>query len=604
MTTNKFHPPIFFLLSLVIFMQSPVSSFAQKRKIYPQNYFRWPLNIKPEIVANLGELRSNHWHMGLDIRTQQRQNLRVYAAAGGYISRVSIKKFGFGRCIVINHPNGLSTLYAHLNDFFPELEQYVEAEQYRLESWEVDLQLPREKFPVTKGQFIAYSGTTGGSQGPHVHFEIRSIETDECLNPLFFGLPLVDKVKPTLQKLAIYDRTSGIYQQPTRYFSVRNTADGYIIPKLPVIETGSEKVSFAIQAFDRISGSNNQDGIYSARLFVDEIPIVGFSLDSISYDETGFMNAHIDYRYKYNGGPYFQHLSRLPGDQGGVYHEENGNGVIHLRDTNVHHIRIELSDTYDQKVELNFAIQRKEEGINKNEIKSSALLFQPGIANHLERKDFGLFLPEEALYDSVRSFYFKDVTMNANAITGTHQVNDPSIPVHGNLVVRLKADKPILPEWKDRILIQRTYRNSEQVRKAVWENDWMSASFGDFGHFKAVVDLEPPQINDPGKGDTVDLSRVSSIVFRPTDNYDVITSFRAELNGKWLRFTNDKGRSHIYKFDKRLPFGTHTLKVRVEDLAGNVTEKTWTIKRYPYTPPKKKPVRKGGKAPVRKKTRK
>jgi murein DD-endopeptidase MepM/ murein hydrolase activator NlpD len=145
---------------------------------YPQNYFRNPLNIPMELVANFGELRANHWHMGLDIRTQQKQNLPVHAAAEGYITRVKIEPGGFGRAIYINHPNGYTTLYAHLNNFFPALEQYVKAEQYKLESWQVELEIAPNLFPINKGSFIAYSGNTGGSQGPHVHFEIRETKTD------------------------------------------------------------------------------------------------------------------------------------------------------------------------------------------------------------------------------------------------------------------------------------------------------------------------------------------------------------------------------------------------------------------------------------------
>lgn len=584
-------------------MNLPSQSFAQKRKVYPQNYFRWPLNIRPEIVANLGELRTNHWHMGLDMRTQQRQNLSVYASAGGYISRIRIEKFGFGRSIVITHPNGLYTLYAHLNDFFPALEDYVEAEQYRQQTWAIELELPKGKFPVTKGQFIAFSGTTGGSQGPHVHYEIRSTETDECLNPLFFGLPLTDNVRPSIVKLAMYDRTHGIYQQATQFFPVKYTPQGYILPKDPVIITDAKKLSFGIQAFDRISGSNNQDGIYAARLFVDEKPIIHFSLDSISYSETGYMNAHIDYSYKFNGGPFVQHLSKLPGDRSGVYHEVAGDGTIYLDDTARHEIRIEVEDTYGHSSVLNFALRHS--GRETSESFSSSQLFLPNYVNVIEREGFEMYLPEGALYDTVRSFYVRSTNMEQDAITLAHQVNNPSIPVHGELKIRLLPGKPIAAEWRDRILLRRSYRNSENVRKARWEGEWLSASFGDFGTYDAVVDLEPPTINNPAGtmlGDTIDVSRYSSISFRPTDNYDVIAAFRAELNGEWLRFTNDKGRVHIYKFDKRLPYGIHTLRVTVEDLAGNVTTKTWFIKRGHYTPPKKKPVKRKTKKPVRKKT--
>ena len=257
--------------------------------------------------------------MGLDIRTAQKVNQRVYAAAGGYIAKIRIEAFGFGRVIYINHPNGLTTWYAHLNDFNPALEKKVKEQQYKQQTWAIELTFTPGQFPVSKGSFIAYSGTTGGSQGPHVHFEIRDTKTDKCLNPLLFGMPLQDKVPPTLVKLAMHDRRFSVYEQTPKFFALKKTGNYYSIAKIPVLKTGSNKISFAIQAYDRISGSNNQDGIYSAQLFIDERPVAGFEIDSISYDETGYMNAHIDFRYKYNGGPYLQHVSPLPGDISPVY---------------------------------------------------------------------------------------------------------------------------------------------------------------------------------------------------------------------------------------------------------------------------------------------
>jgi murein DD-endopeptidase MepM/ murein hydrolase activator NlpD len=171
---------------------------------YSKNYFRNPLALPMELAANFGELRPNHWHMGLDIRTNQKENQPVYAAAEGYIAFAGIRPQSFGRFIIINHPNGLSTLYAHLNDFYPLLEKYVTDQQYRQESWAVELDIPKEKFPVGKGQFIAYSGNTGGSQGPHLHFEIFETKTEKRLNPLLFGFSVQDNVPPNLVKLALY----------------------------------------------------------------------------------------------------------------------------------------------------------------------------------------------------------------------------------------------------------------------------------------------------------------------------------------------------------------------------------------------------------------
>ena len=163
-----------FILAL-LFSIHFTALFAQvfTAKNYPQNYFEWPVGAAVGIVANFGELRPNHYHMGLDCRTDQKENIPVYASAAGYIAKVKIEPYGFGRCIYINHSNGLTTLYAHLNDFNTALEKYIAAQQYQLKSWKVFIDIPASLFPVKKGQFIAYSGNTGGSQGPHTHFEQR-----------------------------------------------------------------------------------------------------------------------------------------------------------------------------------------------------------------------------------------------------------------------------------------------------------------------------------------------------------------------------------------------------------------------------------------------
>jgi hypothetical protein len=163
-----------------------------------------------------------------------------------------------------------------------------------------------------------------------------------------------------------------------------------------------------------------------------------------------------------------------------------------------------------------------------------------------------------------------------------HQVNDPSVPVHGEMTVRIKPDRTIPAAWRDKIIIQRSYRNDNSVHKAEWNGEWLTAGFNEFGNFQAFIDNEPPVLNELGKGDTVDLSRTVRIVFQPRDNFDVIKNFRAELDGKWLRFTNDKGRSFIYNFDEHCPNGVHELKVATEDVAGNITTKAWIFKKYPY----------------------
>ncbi len=566
----------------------------------PRNYFRHPLDFRMEIVSNFGELRPDHWHMGLDIRTRQRENQLVRAAADGYVAYAGIRPFSFGRFLIIRHPNGLSTLYGHLNDFNPELEAYVTAHQYEQESWATELTLPANRFPVKKGDFIAFSGTTGGSQGPHVHFEIFDTESGKRLNPLLFNFPLPDQVPPDVRKLAIYDRSRSVYGQTPTFYTVHKTDTGYIVPKQPVLITAFRQLSFGIQATDRLSGSNNPNGIYSAQLFLDGVPQVFFKLDSISYNETIYENAQIDYPLRHHGGVYIQHIAKLPGDRGGVYHLQAGDGTISLSDTLVHQVRIDVRDASNNSSVIIFSVQLNDSLANQQEYPAHDLVFRPNRLNLVTRPDFEMNIPEEGLYDTVYGSYSRTRSAAAFAASDIHEVNDASIPIQGQLIVRIKPDRSIPAEWEDHLVIKK----GGSVRAAEKQGDWYAAKFGDFGSYQLLADMEPPTINELGRGDTIDLSAQKRILFTPEDNFDV-ASFRAELDGKWIRFTNDKGRNWIYIFDERCPYGVHKLSVTVTDLVGNTTTKTWWFRRHPYTPPprKKAVYRRSSKKPaVKKKT--
>lgn len=567
---------------------------------YPRGYFRNPLGIPIQLSANFGELRPNHWHMGLDIRTDGRENLPVYASAEGYIAHVGIRPQSFGRFIIINHANGLSTLYAHLNDFYPGLEEYVVARQYEKESWAIELDFKPGQFVVTKGQFIAYSGNTGGSQGPHLHFEIMETQTTKRLNPSLFDLPVSDNVPPTLVRLAMYDRSRPVYEQTPLFFALKNTDSGYIIPKIPVIVTGLSKVSFALQMYDKSTGSGSPNGVFAAELFMDSVFQSGFILDSINYEETAYINAQIDYKYDYKGGAYLQHLSRMPGDNGVAYKRTSEDGVLLLTDTVPHRLYAVVKDAYGNKTALNFQLQHSDSLPVPAAERAQVVKMAPNKINRVDKPDFEMYLPAGCLYDTVPAYYYRDNATAYNSVTARHQVNDPSYPVHDDLTVRIKPNREIPDEWKDKLVIVKAGKGNT-VRKAIWKDNWLEARFGDFGSFQAFADITPPVINEPGgyrsKGDdTLNMSAVSRILFSPADNFG-LKKFRVELDSQWIRLTNDKSRNWIYIFDERCPYGIHHLRAIAEDMAGNISEKEWWFRRNPYTPPppKKKATKKGTK---------
>jgi len=539
---------------------------------YPSSYFRNPLNIPMSLSGNFGELRPNHYHMGLDIRTNKVQNLDVFAAAEGYIARIKIEPFGFGRAIYINHPNGLTTVYAHLNNFFPQLEQYVKEKQYAQQSWSIFITVPPDLFPVKKGTFIAHSGTTGGSQAPHLHFEIRTTDVDQNLNPMLFGLPISDHTSPTIQRLVIYDRTKSIYEQTPRFLGTRRSGNNFNISQgLAVVS--SPLISFGISAFDTQSGSTNHLGIYEADLFVDNNPIMGFRMNDISYLDTRNINAHIDYKTKAIDGPYIQLLSNLPGYRNSIYKKVSGDGIIDLSDGTTRKVKIDVYDAYGHKSMLQFSVRYNG---NKNQVAPvPGKLFAPMMVDGFESRECEFYLGENSLYDSAHIAY-TSAPATAEGVSAIHTIGSLTIPLASAITVRIKPIGTLTDAERNRTVMQRFARETREVRKVEWNNGWAKANFMDFGNFQLLIDTEPPQII-PNFQNAGNLSKESRIVIVVKDNNGQYKNFRAELDGAWLRFTNDKARSFIYTFDEKCSKGEHQLKVSVEDEAGNRSESVFTF---------------------------
>lgn len=562
---------IFLFFLLVGFATTAKAQFFEKKN-YAAGYFQWPVEATKALVANFGELRPNHFHMGLDCRTEQAENKPVLAAAAGYIAKVKIEPWGFGRAIYINHPNGLTTLYAHLNDFYPELEQYIKERQYALQSWELFLDIPAGKFPVTKGFRIAYSGNTGGSQGPHVHFEVRDTRTDNVLNPLLFGFPIADNAAPDVLRLAVYDRCKSTYEQVPKIYPLRKV-NGVYVPASGKLNVNTDRVSFAITAYDRYTGSTNQNGIYQAVLYDNDRSVSGFQMDSISYLDTRYLNGHIDYKLRAGGGTYLQHLSRLPGNHSSIYDTDNTNGVISFETEKDHAIRIEVADPNGNTSTVKFDISSVSNA-KPNPGNSSGTLFQPGFVNVFENEYIRFYLDELALYDSFYFKYNQTKDVKGNAI---HQVHNPTVPVHNYFTLKIKDQ--FAGSDTSKVVMYRFYGAKKDYKKAVYENGFYKAAFREFGNFQLLIDSTPPVVAASGFVNGMNASRLSRLLFAVTDNTEEINNFTAMLDGKWLRFSNDKGRNFIYKFDEKCPPGSHELVITAEDQVGNITRKTYNFTR-------------------------
>lgn len=564
------------LLFFALFIASDI--FSQTN--YPKNYFGNPLGIPMQLSANFGELRTNHFHMGLDLRTNQKENLKVYAAADGYISKIKIEQYGYGQAIYITHPNGYVTLYAHLNKFYDTLQKFITTKQYAERQWEQEFDLNPDQFPVTKGQQIALSGNTGGSQGPHLHFEIRDAATGNNLNPLFF-YNLKDNVKPVVSGLYLYNRSYSTYTAAPKRINIKGSK-GFYATKDSVIITGTKKLSFGITATDKDNISPFSYGIYAATVLVDGSRQFGFTLNNFSYDNSRYVNASIDYSKKYNDGPYVQHLSKLPNNRLLIFNKDVSNNIIELNDTMPHVVNIAVFDINGNESKLDFIIKYDSAFADELMFTQNYLPFKAAVENELVQDDITARFGIDAFYDDVNFVYGKTESGSASIASPVHQLHNYSVPVNDSFFVSIKVNADYL-EQKNKIIMQLIAGNKTETVNPNWQADFAQGRFTRLGKAYLLVDEIAPVIKPVGFSNNSIITS-NKIVLKVTDNSEEIKSFIALLDGEWLMFSR-KDDYFVYEFDEHCPLGKHELKITAEDLVGNITEVSYT-----FTKAVKKPV--------------
>ena len=286
------------------------------------------------------------------------------------------------------------------------------------------------------------------------------------------------------------------------------------------------------------------------------------------------MNAHIDYRYKTAGGAYLQHLSRMPGDITQVYTSTATEGVVHLTDSQPHAVRIEVRDAAQNLSVLQFNVQY-DTALPQPKSNIAAQNWTPNFVNVFETESFEAFSTERTVYDTVAVSHTLVDVAATNSFAPAHIFMSTAIPAQDLFTVRLKAGRALTEEEKSCVVILNTSGTRKTIQKAAWQGDWAWARFRQFGTYQAFIDKQPPTLNAV----PADLSKAARIVITPKDNFNTIKNFRAELDGNWLRFTNNGGKTWIYNFDEKFPRGSHELKISVEDEAGNVTTKVWNVRR-------------------------
>jgi len=556
----------------------PLAGYTQDTTAYPKGYFRNPLQIPVLLAGNFGECRPNHFHTGLDIKTQGRENLPVHAAADGYIYRVSVSHSGYGNCIYMLHPNGYVTVYAHLNDFYPELMQYIIARQYEMESWKMDIELPAGMFERKQGELIAYSGNTGGSTAPHLHFEVRDHQTQQVLNAGLFGLPVKDDLPPVPLSIAVYNNASPYRQKPA-VFSLKKQAAFYTITP-DVLKWSSPLMRLGVWADDKMPGSDNKLGVYAMNLYLDEELQSGWELRRLDFEQNRYVNAFADYRLKEQTGNWYELLFRLPGNRLDAFtYLNNDDGALDLGDTALHEVRIELKDFSGNTTQVRFKVQY-DGSVQQMKPCDSALEY--GRPINIRQELFSFTGSSNAVYDQVCMDY--SLQKDSNKWSPVLQLQNSDIPIQSTCRLALKINRPVPFELRSKLAFVHHIRpaalpgnNPQSGMSAVYEDGFAVAYVRTFGNYYVTIDTVPPLIQTNIKNGS-NLSAAKNIQFTVIEKITSVDEMRAELNGKWLRFVR-RGNTYIYTFDEHCPKGKNTLVIRALDENLNQSEKVITFTR-------------------------
>lgn len=570
-----------FLLSFLL-ITIGLTLYSQPYEKIDPFYYSAPVKIPVFLAGNFAELRPNHFHGGIDIKTQGRTGLEIDAAADGYVSRIVVSPTGYGRALYINHPNGTTTVYGHLESFNETIDNYIRNIQYEKETFSIDQVVPPGLLPVKKGEEIARSGNAGSSAGPHLHFEIRRTKEEIMLNPLMFNMPVKDKLKPTVQALMVYpisDESSVSGKTTAQRFEVLKTANGYQLKvNQPISAFG--KIGFGIQAIDLLDGSPNKCGVYSVKLIYDEQLVYSFSLDDVPINDNKYVNSLMDYALSVTSGKKLYKTWIEPGNKLPIYEISEHNGIVEATDGKLHQVKYEIADVYGNTTSLSFKIQSKEVKVVPPAAKGE--LFKYNKHNGIKDEGIRFSIPEGALYSDVDFQYSRKPAL-PKFYSPVFKLHNGTVPLHFACPLRIKAEN--LPEnLRSKVMLAQIDPSTGRIYSATgkYDDGWVEGNIRTLGSYALAVDTEAPKIVSLNTGDKKTPPDPNRLKFKITDNLSGIETFRGTIDGKWVLFEFDlKNNLLSYTFDKkRFNFGgTHQLILEVTDFKGNTSTYTTNFKK-------------------------
>jgi hypothetical protein len=535
--------------------------FDTNAQNYPQNYFRYPLDSLPNLVSPFGGLRDNHFHSGIDLRTNQREGLPVFASAEGYISRIKIQSIGYGKAIYIDHPNGYTTVYGHLQKYSGKIAEWIHNYQYKNQTFEFDYVFEKPLLLVKKGDTIGLSGNSGGSSGPHVHFEIRNTKSEKIINPALFGIVALDTLNPIIKNVFVYNFiTDGLLLKQELNINHQtiiptNIPNQYIYKK--VIGLTAETYGFGIEAYDYIHNSTDEKGIYEYSLKSKNKLVFCHTMNQFAFDESKFINAHIDYPYYKAAKTRIQKCFIDDGNEFSTYQTNSLKGKV-LVTINTHDTLVfEVKDFNQNKFILLVPFFGLPNKINKEKIDylksvKEKKVFYPLKKNTLKTDEFLFELDAKSIYDTLFYDFGELKPIHEPAQSLIFSVYNPTASFHKAANIAIKPFSNYL-KYQNKLLLAYYFNNRKDFRSAggEFENGFVKSKVSNFGHYFITIDTIAPTIKQVFLNTEEAFNDSLHYYFVINDNFSGIGKYEGFLNDEWILLDFDaKSNLLTYHFDK------------------------------------------------------
>lgn len=539
------------LLIYIFFVHLVFTKVSAQTATYPQGYFRSPIDSPIYLSGNFCTLRNDHFHSGIDITTYDIENMPVFAAADGWVSRIKISPYGYGKALYIDHPNGYTTVYGHLNAYAGDIGKYVKDLQYKNQDFEMDVFPAKGELPVMKGQWVALSGNTGGSSGPHIHFEIRDTKSEEIINPVLFGIDVNDTIAPEIKHIAINRIYSDDFKS-NRTLSVINYGDKN--PDTVFISEGPTGIDAVVNDYTTFKVIPFNP--YEINLFVDNEKYYTCKFERFSFDKSKYVNAHLNFANWWNYGIRYQRLYKLTSNQLYFYQAKN-NGVFDVEVGKLYHIKIQAKDLagYSKEFEFNiFGVKDTSVDTNKYITETSANSYSFNDAS-----DNVLSIPEK----------ITDFELGNGSVRIKYEYSD--FPITFIKPCKLSIKYVGKTNLSKSSLYYIDYNKNIIYAGGVYKEQYITASIMKPGIYFIGEDMIKPTLKP------MNLSKKNHVIgkhlsFKIKDKLSGIGKYQVYLNGKWVLSEYDaKSDMLTYFFDDQTPQGWNIVMVKVYDKVGNET---------------------------------